>query len=171
MTQQTTDATPQNEAEGILQESVFLIDMPENERTDRLKELDLEISMIERAHLGSDDNPDLPSLSESEQRNLNWMLSWESFDRMIEKNAEQIALQFQTENNALANLALEKLYRSFNDQDTANDYLAKAKLIVKGYTAELINSNSDWKELNPFQDDSLKAIFKEQCAALTSERA
>ena len=168
MDQQNSDITIQNSTDDI-QDSLSAIDMPEHERYDKLKLLEAEISMLERAHVGGEVDSDLPALSNAEQRHLNWLMNWENFDRMIEKNADYFAFLFHTENDALSNLALEKLYRSTNENALADEYLAKAKQVIKAYIIQMSDSPQEKPEETQFQDPRLAKIFEEQCLELANK--
>ncbi|MBL4866039.1 MAG: hypothetical protein JKY67_06660 [Pseudomonadales bacterium] len=168
MSQRNKDDTSHNQVDGLADDAELVIDMPESERSNRLKELDAEISMLERAHMGADDNPDLPGLSDSEQHNLNWMLSWENFDRMVEKRIQQLAEQIHLENEALTNFALEKLYRFCDDNDRADIYLADAHFIIKTYATEKFDNKLNWKTKNPFQESKLTELFEQEWKSLAN---
>ena len=169
MPPQNKDALSHNNGLNMMEDTELLTDLPSSELTSRLKELDAEISLLERAHIGTDDEGDLPSLSASEQHDLNWMISWENFDRMIENNTKDLASQIHIENGALTNIALEKLYQSCGDTETANKHMAKTNTIIENYAIEVFDDNLEWTDKNPFQDDHLTELFKKQWAEMAKQ--
>ena len=119
--------THPDELESWLQTTVDDVKLSDTERADYLKQLDAQIAILERGNLDASDYPDLTRLSAQEQHELNWLRHWERFDQKMQHSIEQTAQNCVLENDARMLIALEKLFRSCGDNDTANQYLAKRK--------------------------------------------
>lgn len=143
--------------QSTLREALDLPDMGDQDRAAFLKDLDQEISILEKAQeIQSSDKEDL---SPGERREAQWIISWEKFSQTLEKSCDIQALLFKKECDVKTQLALAKLYDSCGDTATAEQYLEKAVDSATEFGYMSFTPGEDALINNPFSNDQLENAF------------